>query len=194
MGYSVWENQISGNGGEHGNQGCDPGTGKGEAAGQLPVHKSSLALFVNTTDHHFRFHRCPAWILTGMMLLSSLFVAGAALVATAQAQSTTTVVVQASSSTPQAHSSTPQAGTTVTVTVLPSASAPQSQSSSASYVETAVPTGTPIPGDYTGALRPQIHFSPPQHFMNDPNGMFLDASGTYHLYYQCKDPQHLTSS
>lgn len=21
---------------------------------------------------------------------------------------------------------------------------------------------------------------------NDPNGMFLDANGTYHLYYQCK--------
>ena len=79
------------------------------------------------------------------MLLSSLFVAGAALAATAQGQSST-----------------------------------------ASYVETTVPTGTPIAGDYSGALRPQIHFSPPQHFMNDPNGMFLDASGTYHLYYQCK--------
>ncbi|KAI0628209.1 glycosyl hydrolase [Trametes polyzona] len=48
----------------------------------------------------------------------------------------------------------------------------------------AVPTGTPIPGDYNGAYRPQVHFSPPQHFMNDPNGMFLDANGTYHLYYQ----------
>ena len=22
--------------------------------------------------------------------------------------------------------------------------------------------------------------------MIDPNGMFLDAEGTYHLYYQCK--------
>lgn len=43
----------------------------------------------------------------------------------------------------------------------------------------------PIPGDYSGALRPQIHFSPPVGFMNDPNGMFLDANGTYHLYYQC---------
>jgi len=50
----------------------------------------------------------------------------------------------------------------------------------------AVPTGTPVPGNYTGPLRPQIHFSPPQHFMNDPNGMFLDANGTWHLYYQCK--------
>lgn len=26
----------------------------------------------------------------------------------------------------------------------------------------AVPTGTPIPGDYNGAYRPQVHFSPPQ--------------------------------
>ncbi|KZF24979.1 glycoside hydrolase family 32 protein [Xylona heveae TC161] len=47
-----------------------------------------------------------------------------------------------------------------------------------------VPTGVPIAGNYTGALRPQIHFSPPEHFMNDPNGMFIDAEGTYHLYYQ----------
>lgn len=52
------------------------------------------------------------------------------------------------------------------------------------YVNPAVPTGTPIPGNYTGPLRPQIHFSPPEHFMNDPNGMFVDADGTYHLYYQ----------
>ncbi|OJT04982.1 Invertase [Trametes pubescens] len=65
----------------------------------------------------------------------------------------------------------------------------------------AVPTGTPIPGDYNGPYRPQVHFTPPQvrdsisyrihetdlarqHFMNDPNGMFLDGNGTYHLYYQ----------
>lgn len=52
------------------------------------------------------------------------------------------------------------------------------------YANPAVPTGTPIPGNYTGAFRPQIHFSPPQHFLNDPNGMFLDANGTWHLYYQ----------
>ena len=32
-----------------------------------------------------------------------------------------------------------------------------------------VPTDAPVPGDYTGALRPQIHFSPPSNFMNDPN-------------------------
>ncbi|OAP65177.1 hypothetical protein AYL99_01149 [Fonsecaea erecta] len=52
------------------------------------------------------------------------------------------------------------------------------------YVEPTVPTGTPIPGNYSGALRPQVHFSPPKDFMNDPNGMFVDANGTYHLYYQ----------
>ncbi|KAI0906079.1 glycosyl hydrolase [Ustulina deusta] len=52
------------------------------------------------------------------------------------------------------------------------------------YVNRAIPTQTPISGDYTGLLRPQIHFSPPQGFMNDPNGMFVDADGTWHLYYQ----------
>ncbi|KAI9806041.1 MAG: hypothetical protein M1833_004448 [Piccolia ochrophora] len=46
-----------------------------------------------------------------------------------------------------------------------------------------LPSG-PIPGNYTGALRPQIHFSPPQNFLNDPNGMFVDADGVWHLYYQ----------
>jgi beta-fructofuranosidase len=51
------------------------------------------------------------------------------------------------------------------------------------YVEPTVPTGTPIAGNYTGALRPQIHYSPPTNFMNDPNGMFY-LDGTWHLYYQ----------
>ena len=59
------------------------------------------------------------------------------------------------------------------------------QSSSSSYVEPTVPTGTPIAGNYTGPYRPQIHFSPPKGFMNDPNGLFVDANGLYHLYYQC---------
>lgn len=54
----------------------------------------------------------------------------------------------------------------------------------ATYVNPAVPTGTPIAGNYTGDLRPQVHFSPPKDFMNDPNGMFVDANGTWHLYYQ----------
>ena len=48
------------------------------------------------------------------------------------------------------------------------------------------PNGAPIAGNYTGPLRPQVHFSPPNGFMNDPNGMFLDADGLYHLYYQCR--------
>jgi beta-fructofuranosidase len=59
------------------------------------------------------------------------------------------------------------------------------QFASSTYVEPTVPTGTPVPGNYSGPLRPQIHFSPPTQFMNDPNGMFVDAEGVYHLYYQC---------
>ncbi|KAK7716621.1 Invertase [Botryosphaeria dothidea] len=58
------------------------------------------------------------------------------------------------------------------------------QSITSVYVQPTVPTGIPVPGNYTGGLRPQVHFSPPQHFMNDPNGCFLDANGTWHLYYQ----------
>jgi beta-fructofuranosidase len=50
----------------------------------------------------------------------------------------------------------------------------------------AVPSIAPGVGDYSGALRPQIHFSPPQNFMNDPSGCFLDQNGLWHLYYQCK--------
>lgn len=48
----------------------------------------------------------------------------------------------------------------------------------------AIPTNVPIASDYTGPLRPQVHYSPPTNFMNDPNGMFLDSEGVYHLYYQ----------
>ena len=51
------------------------------------------------------------------------------------------------------------------------------------YVNPAVPTGTPVPGNYTGPLRPQVHYSPPAGFMNDPNGMFY-LNGVFHLYYQ----------
>ncbi|KAF2195822.1 glycoside hydrolase family 32 protein [Zopfia rhizophila CBS 207.26] len=57
-------------------------------------------------------------------------------------------------------------------------------SATSTYSQSDVPTGTPLPGNYVGPLRPQVHFSPPQGFMNDPNGMFLDADGLYHLYYQ----------
>lgn len=41
----------------------------------------------------------------------------------------------------------------------------RAQSPTSSYVEPTVPTGTPIPGNYNGALRPQIHYSPPIDFM-----------------------------
>ena len=54
--------------------------------------------------------------------------------------------------------------------------------------ESAVPRNEPIQGDYTGSLRPQLHFSPPSKFMNDPNGLHLAADGTYHMYYQCEFP------
>lgn len=41
----------------------------------------------------------------------------------------------------------------------------QAQTASSTYVEPTVPTGSSIPGDYSGALRPQIHYSPPIDFM-----------------------------
>ena len=45
----------------------------------------------------------------------------------------------------------------------------QAQTSSSVYVEPTVPTSTPIPGDYSGALRPQLHYSPPIDFMVSKN-------------------------
>lgn len=36
---------------------------------------------------------------------------------------------------------------------------------------------------YTEKYRPQFHFSPAAHWMNDPNGMLYDE-GEYHLFYQ----------
>ncbi|KAL3419326.1 beta-fructofuranosidase [Phlyctema vagabunda] len=63
------------------------------------------------------------------------------------------------------------------------------QGSATNSSQTVVPSGVPIQGDYTGALRPQIHFSPPKAFMNDPNGAFRDADGLWHLYYQYNPTQ-----
>ena len=40
-----------------------------------------------------------------------------------------------------------------------------------------------LPKLYSEQYRPQIHFSPPKNWMNDPNGMFF-LDGEYHLFYQ----------
>ena len=51
----------------------------------------------------------------------------------------------------------------------------RAQSSASAYVEPTVPTGKPIQGDYNGALRPQIHYSPPIDFMVSRYGPKTDS-------------------
>jgi beta-fructofuranosidase len=53
------------------------------------------------------------------------------------------------------------------------------------------------------SLRPNLHFTTRKNWVNDPNGLFVDANGTLHLYYQyledsweagdCKSWGHATS-
>ncbi|CAI6340599.1 unnamed protein product [Periconia digitata] len=69
-----------------------------------------------------------------------------------------------------------------------------SQNATSTYSQPDVPTGVPLPGNYEGSLRPQVHFSPPVGFMNDPNGMFLDENGTYHLYYQYNPSENVAGN
>ncbi|THV55873.1 hypothetical protein BGAL_0002g00280 [Botrytis galanthina] len=84
--------------------------------------------------------------------------------------------------------------TSLAVTLLAAVTSAQETSSTSATLsiltsDSSVPTDAPLPGDYTGALRPQIHYSPPQNFMNDPNGLFRDADGVYHVYYQYNPTQ-----
>jgi beta-fructofuranosidase len=40
--------------------------------------------------------------------------------------------------------------------------------------------------NYSDPWRPQVHYTPEQNWLNDPNGLFKDDDGLWHMYYQCK--------
>jgi len=42
-----------------------------------------------------------------------------------------------------------------------------------------------LPSD-SASWRPQVHYTPDQNWLNDPNGLFRDQNGLWHMYYQCK--------
>ncbi|KAE9400398.1 Arabinanase/levansucrase/invertase [Gymnopus androsaceus JB14] len=44
-----------------------------------------------------------------------------------------------------------------------------------------------VAANYSLPWRPQVHFTPPENWMNDPNGLYRDANGLWHMYYQYAD-------
>jgi hypothetical protein len=40
--------------------------------------------------------------------------------------------------------------------------------------------------NYSEPWRPQLHYTEQHSWLNDPNGLFKDEDGLWHIYYQCK--------